>query len=410
MPINDIMPFTARTLIFSSSPATRKHDIPIGSGAGLANIGSEYLHCGNLQAGSHGKLVRSGLIVGWFDVFMLLLLGLLVSGCANQGGIENLTAPEVQTVWPLPPEQPRVRYLGSLKFLEDVTGKPEQSLVTRLLGKKQENHGLLTKPYGVHSDGNGRVYVTDTGFAGLIVFDLNDKSVLYWGDSGPGALSKPIGVTSDADGNVYVSDVVDKRVVVFDKNGKFINAMGGKDLLISPAGLVFNNVNQLLYLVDVKKHQIVVFNRNGEVEFTIGERGSEQGKFNYPTNIAVDSRGQSIFVADTLNFRIQIFDAEGNFISSFGKNGNGPGNFSRLKGVAVDTVGHVYAVDAAFNNFQVLGQDGNLLLAIGRAGTDAAGFYLPAGAHVDGDNRIFIVDQYNQRIQMFEYIGPVEEN
>lgn len=335
----------------------------------------------------------------------ILVLSLFVSGCVNHGPVEeSLTDTSAQTVWPAPPEQPRIRFLGSLKTKQDVTGKQELSLSDRLLGKEPQNQNLLNKPYGVHSDSKGRVFVADSGIAGLMVFDLNKNRVSTWGESGPGSLKKPIGVTSDALGNVYVSDVIDKRVVKFDNNGQFVTAYGGKDAMESPAGLVFNNADQRLYLVDVKKHQILVINSEGKIELTIGKRGTKSGEFNYPTNIAVDASGEQLYVADSMNFRIQILKTDGTFVRSFGKNGNGPGSFSRLKGVGVDMAGHIYAVDAAFNNFQILDQEGQLLLAIGRSGIDPGGFYLPAGAHVDRNNKIFIADQYNQRIQMFEYL------
>jgi len=330
-----------------------------------------------------------------------------LSGCASTGSVDDGKQAPAQTMWPAPPEKARIQYLGSLKTLEDVIGEQKPSLRDKLLGKEQKSQALLIKPYGVNSDSKGRVYVADSGKAGLLVFDLVQKSFSTWGETGPGALKKPVGVTSDASGNVYVSDVIDKRVVVFDRDGNYLKAYGGKGLLESPAGLVFNDTKQRLYLVDVKKHQVLVFTNDGQVDFTIGERGHESGKFNYPTNISMDELGQ-LFVADSMNFRVQIFNANGSFVNTFGEIGNGPGSFSRLKGLGVDTEGHIYAVDAAFNNFQVLDQQGQLLLAVGRTGVGPDGFYLPAGAHVDKNNRIFVADQFNQRIQMFEYLGNSE--
>ena len=40
----------------------------------------------------------------------------------------------------------------------------------------------------------------------------------------------------------------------------------------------------------------------------------------------------------------------------------------------------------------------------------ADGFYLPTGLHVDRNNQIFVADQYNQRIQMFEYLGVADKH
>jgi DNA-binding beta-propeller fold protein YncE len=338
----------------------------------------------------------------------VLSLMLLVSGCATQAPVndaENVEK-EQQTVWPAPPEQARIRYIGELNSLANLAGKEQKSLRDILMGEEEkEEQSELRKPYGVHSDSKGRVFVADTGFAGLIVFDLETKNVSFWGVSGYGALTKPVGVTSDAQGNVYVSDTKDQRIVVFDTDGNYINAFGGKETLTNPAGMVFNDETQQLYVVDAHEHQIIVFNKEGGVDFIIGKRGLEPGEFNFPTNISIDGSGR-LYVSDTMNFRIQVLEADGTVVDTFGKVGDRPGNFNRLKGIGVDKQGHIYAVDASYNNFQVFNDKGQLLLIVGQSGNSGpAGFYMPAGAHVDKNNRIFIADQLNRKIQMFEYIG-----
>lgn len=328
----------------------------------------------------------------------------LSTGCATNGmSSEDEALALEKYVWPAPPEKPRIRYLGSLKSSDSVGGPRKLTFKERLLGKKEEERLALTKPYGVHSDAKGRIYVADTGISGLVVFDLDEKNMSYWGTSGPGALTKPTGVTSDSTGNVYVSDVVGSRIVVFDREGKFINAYGGKEILKSPVGLAYNNNTQKLYVVDSKNHQIFVFDSEGKVDFKIGERGGDLGQFNFPTNIAMDSEGR-LFVADTMNFRVQILEQDGTPVKAFGKAGDGRGDFSRLKGISVDSEGHIYTVDAAFNNVQIFNQQGQLLLTLGRSGTEPGGFYLPAGAHVDSNNRLYVADQLNLRIQMFQYL------
>jgi len=339
----------------------------------------------------------------------LLLAGaasaaLLVASCATQAPVKEVKLETQQTVWPAPPEQPRIRYIGELRSLENLADKGQKSLRDILMGEEEEDRISLIKPYGVHSDSKGRVYVADTGFAGLIVYDLEKNNVSFWGVTGWGTLVKPVGVTSDLQGNVYVSDVKAKRIVVFDYNGNYINAYGGKDYLTNPAGLVFNDQTQQLYVVDSHRHQIIVFNQQGGIDFTIGEPGTEPGQFGFPTNIAIDANGR-LYIADTMNFRVQILEADGTVVKTFGSIGDRPGNLNRLKGIGVDTGGNIYTVDASYNNFQIFNQQGQLLLVVGKSGNGPAGFYLPAGAHVDRNNRIFIADQLNHRIQMFEYIG-----
>lgn len=341
--------------------------------------------------------------ISWILIFVLFS-GFHI-GCATRSAVSATEDSQAQILWPAPPGQPRIKYVGSLKTEEDVTGQQKSTWRDTLLGKKKVSQGLLNKPYGVHSDSNGRIYVADTGKPGLVVFDLKNQKVSTWGNEGQGSIKKAVGVTSDSDGNVYVSDAFEKRVIKFDREGNFLDVIAGKEVIGSPAGLVYDDMSRQLFLVDVKKHQILVFNDAGELLFNLGERGNKDGQFNYPTNITLNASSRQLYVADSMNFRVQIFNIDGTFINAFGKNGNTPGNFSRLKGLGVDSRGHIYAVDAAFNNFQILNQNGELLLAVGKAGNKADGFYLPAGAHVDRNDRIYVADQLNQRIQIFQYLG-----
>jgi sugar lactone lactonase YvrE len=74
--------------------------------------------------------------------------------------------------------------------------------------------------------------------------------------------------------------------------------------------------------------------------------------------------------------------------------------------VAVDQFGHVYVVDALFNNLQIFDLSGKLLLIVGGSGTAPGEFALPNGIAIGADNRIYVADSLNHRIQVFQYIGP----
>ncbi len=333
---------------------------------------------------------------------LLALLIFLLAGCATPAPEKPAVAQ--QTVWPSPPQQPRIRYLGSLQSLENLSDKKQISIRDILMGKEEVENRNLTKPYGVYSDSHGRVFVADTGLAGLPVFNVETGAVSFWGVQGRGSLRKPVGIAGEALGPIYVSDAVGKRIVKFDVNGKYLTAFGGEKVYPGPAGLAFNEVNQRLYAADTKRHQILVFTPEGVLESTIGEPGEGEVQFNFPTNIAIDREGR-LYVADTMNFRVQVLESDGTFIRTFGSIGDRPGNFNRLKGIGVDSDGNIYGVDASYNNFQVFNREGRLLIYVGGAGRGSGNFYLPAGAFVDRNDRIYIADQYNQRIQMFQYLS-----
>jgi DNA-binding beta-propeller fold protein YncE len=73
--------------------------------------------------------------------------------------------------------------------------------------------------------------------------------------------------------------------------------------------------------------------------------------------------------------------------------------------VAVDAAGHLYVVDAMFDNFQIFDPTGKLLLNVGQTGSGPGGFGLPNGIAIGADNKIYVADAFNHRVQVFKYIG-----
>jgi DNA-binding beta-propeller fold protein YncE len=338
-------------------------------------------------------------------VLNVLLVAASALGLAACAAPQKVEAPDTSSlIWPLPPEQPRVKYIRAFRDEKDVEAEAKASIADILLGEEPEPPKKLQKPYGVHADKDGRIFVTDTGLGRLVVFDPANKAFSIWGEQGQGQLQKPIGVTSDSLGRVFVTDMMQKRVVVYDRDGNFLSAMGGKARLEGPAGIVVNEALGRVYVVDTKKSHIAVFDMNGKFVFEIGKAGTEPGNFFYPTNLALDREGL-LYVMDTMNSRVQVLDAEGQIVKIFGELGDSPGQFARPKGIAVDSEGNIYVVDAAFNNFQIFNDDGQLLLFVGSLGPDPGQFWLPAGAYIDAQDRIYVVDQYNSRVQVFQFLG-----
>jgi DNA-binding beta-propeller fold protein YncE len=77
---------------------------------------------------------------------------------------------------------------------------------------------------------------------------------------------------------------------------------------------------------------------------------------------------------------------------------------ARPKGIAIDSDDHVYVVDNLFDNFQIFDEEGTALLAVGSAGQAPGEFWSPAGIDIVADT-LFVADTYNNRIQMFRYLG-----
>lgn len=325
-------------------------------------------------------------------IVMLAVTALL--SCATQPAKKT-----VDIEWPLPPEQPRVKFVGTYSSSLDV--EAPSGIAEAMFGA--ENVIELRKPYGVAVDSEGSIYVTDIGR--VFVFDINHRKLRLIGtDAGVGKLNVPIGIAISRSGNVYVTDTGADRVFIYDKNGSFLSAIGKTGEFEAPSGVALDEKRQRIYVADAKKHNVKAFSLDGKLLMTIGKRGTGPEEFSFPTNLAVDGEGD-IFVVDTGNTRVQVFDPTGKFIRSFGRLGDYPGSFVRPKGIAVDSEGHVYVVDAAFQNFQIFTKEGNLLLFVGEGGKGFGQFMMPAGIAVDHDDKLYVADQLNKRVQVFQYLG-----
>jgi len=320
-------------------------------------------------------------------------LVLLAASCAT-------TAPgkKEDLVWPLPPELPRIKYLDSY-CCSDHFGQSGSVLMQTLFGTSGKLQ--MSKPYGVATDNEGKIYVTDTGLGTVWVFDAKAKKVSFLGTGG---LRTPVGVAIDAKGQVFVSDARAQRVYAYNKEGKQIMNIGhSQGELANPSGLAIDPTTNRLYVANAKLHLIKVYDTNtGKFLFDIGARGSDDGRLNFPTNLSI--KNGKLYVTDTGNFRVQIFDLDGKFLKNFGRVGDNLGQFARPKGVDADSEGHIYVTDAAFDNFQIFNEDGQLLLFVGNKGRDLGQFWLPSGLHIDGKDRIYVADQYNNRVQVFQYL------
>ncbi len=309
--------------------------------------------------------------------------------------------------WPLPPAEPRIRYVTSYHGIDDFQTKKAPPWKRMILGpEEQADHSadMMVKPYSIAVAPDGRVYVTDTAARRVFVFDAESRIVSFVGGTGQGKLAKPVGMAVDADGKVFVSDATSKRVFVYDTRGTLVMAIGQDHEFENPAGLAVDRNARRLYVADTAKHQIRCYSTvDGAFERAIGHRGTTPGAFNFPTNIFVDRLGR-LYVTDTMNFRIQIFDAASKLVTAFGQQGDTPGTLNRPKGVGVDSEGHIYIADTSFNNYQVFDDAGRLLLIVGSGGNGLGEFMLPAGLYVDARDRIYVADQGNSRVQVFQYL------
>ncbi|RMH18032.1 MAG: 6-bladed beta-propeller [Gemmatimonadetes bacterium] len=378
---------------------------------------------------------------------VLLILALLAPAPAAVRAQDRTDDEEI--VWPLPPDPPRVRYVGVLRSERDIGKKGSflSRLRSGLLGER-ERLLAVTRPWDVHVAPDGKIYVTNGSPTGILVFDPDEKSSRLLQPRGRARLSKAMGITGDAEGNIFVADPSGRRVVAMTPEGDLIRAYGGAQVLLNPVDVALSRDGSKVYVADSYLHQVLIFDReSGELLERIGKnegslaektarkssvahgaeeapadphvatnepsdlvenRGGGPGEFRYPSFLAVAPDG-TLYVTDAMNFRVQAFTPEGEYKLEFGGMGDGPGRFARPKGLAVDSEGHIYVADAAFSNIQIFDADGRLLMAFAEGGNAEGQLNMPIGVTFDDRDRIFVADRYNDRIQVFEYLGSPEE-
>lgn len=342
---------------------------------------------------------------------LLLLMLTLFLGCAQTGKQTQLE----RIYFPKSPDPPRYVFEASLRSDASIKKKTaEDRFRAAVTGEVSINQRMFAKPFDVAAKG-GMVVVTDSLRKLGFIFNLRRKKIYRFGHVGKqGVLVKPLGVAINHNHQILVTDVKARKVYVYDSLGAFIREIGGPGDLDRPVDVAVSGDGERIYVVDAggvdsDRHRVVVYDQHGKRLSVIGQRGSSEGNFNLPTQVAV-APDEKIFVLDGGNFRIQVFTPSGEFLRAWGKNGRNFGDLARPRGLGIDVEGNVYISDGAFRNVQVFTPEGQLLLAIGGEGmTDEPGqFALPAGVTVDELNHVYIVDQVFSKIDVLRRLSEPE--
>ncbi|MFI5395951.1 MAG: 6-bladed beta-propeller [Candidatus Binatia bacterium] len=334
------------------------------------------------------------------------MAALLVAGCAQPNPREAAEAPPTpaaKLVWPPPPDTAKIEYVTSITGTGDlhVAKSFFRRLGELILGPTEE---WLVRPTGVAAR-DDFLAIADAGTPALFLIDRAARAFHKITQAGEEDLVSPVGVAIAGENVVYLSDSYLRRLYRLDREGRLLHAWGGDDLA-RPTSLAYDTQRRRLYVADAGAHRVLAYDPDGTLLFAFGERGLADAEFNWPSHLCVDRDGL-IYVVDFFNFRVQIFDPDGHFLFTFGHQGDGSGDFSRPKGIGVDTRGHIYVVDALFDAVQIFDYRGRFLLGFGKQGRDAGEFWLPNGLATDRD-RIYVADAYNQRVQVFRFIGAEE--
>ena len=208
----------------------------------------------------------------------------------------------------------------------------------------------LRGPTGVAVTDDGLVIVSERDANCITILDKEGKKIRSFGShgTGRGQFSYPEGVAISSKGTILVADSDNHRIQEFTMDGKCISCVGteGEDPLQFefPQGIAVNRTTGQVEVAEYTNCRVQVLNSNLTFSHMFGKYGSEQGEFDFPTDVAVDNKG-FVYVADCVNHRIQKFTIEGQFVCSFGTEGSQPGQLYRPAGITVDDNDQVYVSD-----------------------------------------------------------------
>lgn len=325
---------------------------------------------------------------------LALLASLILAGCA---------VPPLPTVyWPVPPDQPRLQWLGTYYSADNFPKTGSQAFWENLLGKPELS--LFGKPMGVAADGHGLVYVADMDTGKVKIFDFNTNKINYLGRGL--SFRMPIGLALDRRGRLYVAEGGGSQVVVFGPEQKPLFAFGDTTTFQKPAYIALNERLGRIYVTDSKGHRVVVFDMEGKHLFSFGQVGEGDGEFFVPMGIAVDSKDR-VYVAEMLNARIQVFDADGNFLNRFGERGDQVYELEGPRGLAIDSQDNIYVAEGRKSALMAFNPEGRALLFMGGASTThPLGFTSPNGLWIDPNDRLYVTDSMNKNFMMWQYLTP----
>jgi DNA-binding beta-propeller fold protein YncE len=233
---------------------------------------------------------------------------------------------------------------------------------------------------------------------------------LVWGVHGTtrdGWLHKPRVAAFDTRDRLYIADLTD-RIQVFDRDGKFERAWRTPALNVDgPSGLTVDRYGRLL-VADTHFYRVLVYDLEGNILFQIGDgvQGTTPGRFGYPTDVVIDSKGNFYVAEYGENDRIQVFAPDGKtWLRQWGGQGTEPGRFIRPRALAIDDQDRIYVADSCNHRIQVFDTRGKLLNCWGTRGPGLGELSYPFDLAIGPDRALYVVEYANNRVQKFTLDG-----
>jgi ABC-type Fe3+ transport system permease subunit/DNA-binding beta-propeller fold protein YncE len=274
--------------------------------------------------------------------------------------------------------------------------------VVHLIGSSGRGPGEFLYPRAIGFDGGGNLYAADrTGRVQHLSPEGRPLGTLRLPMTEKGY---PTGLAVGPDGKLYVADTHYHRVLVYEKGGRLVREFGsfgtGDGQFIYPTHVAF--ADGRVYVSEYGGNdRVSLFTPEGTFVKSFGRPGSGDGEFSRPEALAVDPRRRVLYVADACNHRIARYTLEGELIGYFGSVGQGPGELRYPYGLALLADGTLVVCEYGNNRLQLFGADGRSVKRLGRAGRAPGELAYPWGVAAGPDGNVYVVDAGNNRLQVW---------
>ena len=218
----------------------------------------------------------------------------------------------------------------------------------------------LTNLHGIAVNTKGMVAITDNGGHCVYIFDKEGKCLRKFGSEGNnvGQFRHPCGVTYLNDDEILITDASNSRIQQVDvQTGTVVKSFGkygaGKGQFNFPIDVCSDDERHIVVTENLND-RIQVMSREGESISIFGDSGLQ--KLNYPTSCIPYKN--MFFVSDQYNHCIKTFDQSGTLLYKFGKQGKQDGQFDNPCGILVDSNNNILVCDQDNNRVQQFSLDG----------------------------------------------------
>ena len=274
--------------------------------------------------------------------------------------------------------------------------------VMETFGSTGNGLGQFVYPRGIAIDESaGFIYIVDKT-ARIQRFSFGGDADLIW-TTPESKYGKPTGLQVASDGRLYVADTHYHRILIYDRDGRELDRFGqygnGPRQFIQPTDVAFGPQGRIYVSEFGGNDRVQIFSSDWKYIGEFGSHGSARDQFNMPRALAFDDSRSELYIADARNHRIVVTDANGETLRTFGSAGRGPGQLAYPYDVEVLADGSVLVCEFGNQRIQHFSPDGDSLGILGRVGTGLGELQYPWRICRAAD-RIFVLDSGNDRVQV----------